>query len=100
MTNSTTTTTQVTVTGGSDKQIAYASDIVSKWLSQIDAEISQTSARPVSDGVAWYADALTSARAVLVAGVSKMSAKQIIDFSVATGGPVATIIANARKAAH
>ncbi len=87
---------QITVSGGSEKQNAWASKIATDWLSELDAEIANTTARPESDNVQWYADKLLAARKNLIDGFAKTSAKQVIDLFVAKRSPVRLIISQAR----
>jgi len=86
------------ITGGSEKQNAWATQIAAKWVGQLDSEIKNAAARPKSDGVGWYVDKLRGAREVLVRGLAQMKARQVIDFEQSPHhGPVKTIIAKARQ---
>ena len=87
---------QITVSGGSEKQNAWASEIATNWLSELDVEIANTTARPESDDVQWYADKLLAARKNLIDGFSKIGAKQVIDLFVAKRSPIRAIISKAR----
>ena len=93
-----TNTTQINITGGSEKQNAWATEIVSKWIATLDAEIDNATARPESDGVGWYVEALKAGRDRMIAGLPKMTARQVIDFQNSPHhGPVTHIIDKARK---
>lgn len=87
----------INISGGSDKQNAWASQIATDWISELDAEIAGTTARPASDNVQWYADRLLAARTTLIDGLAKITAKQVIDLFVAKRSPVRAIISNARQ---
>lgn len=69
---------EVTITGGSEKQNAWASSIATQWLDKINNYIADQLSRndPL---IADYVSALQSARKTMVEGFAKVSAKQIID---------------------
>ena len=74
----------ITITGGSDKQNAWASSIATQWLAEVDKEIATVALRQAAgDGLVKYAADLQLARQQLLDGCSKASAKQIIDLHVA-----------------
>ncbi len=70
------------ITGGSDKQNAWATQIASDQLAILDREIDNTIARADSS-LDWYLTALRERRDLLVTGFGKISAKQLIDLHVA-----------------
>lgn len=93
-----TNTTQINITGGSEKQNVWATEIVGKWIAALDTEIASAAARPEEDGVGWYVDALKAGRERMIAGLPKMTARQVIDFQNSPHrGPVTRIIETARK---
>ena len=68
----------ITITGGSEKQNAWASSIASKWLGKLDQYIADQIARD-DDLLEEYVAKLQTSRTTMVAGFSKVTAKQIID---------------------
>lgn len=86
----------IELTGGSDKQNAWASKIASQWLSELDTEIANTALRN-DPAFGWYADRLQQARAALLSGFGKLTAKQAIDMYTGKISPVRALIAKARE---
>ena len=69
---------EVTITGGSEKQNTWASSIATRWLVKLDQYIADQVAR--DDALLdEYVAKLQNARQTMVAGFSKVTAKQIID---------------------
>jgi len=87
----------VQITGGSEKQNAWASKIADEWMAKVDTEIANQQARPASDNMAAYIGRLIEARASFAAGLPKAPAKKIIDMYVAKIDPTMVLIENARK---
>lgn len=71
--------TTIQITKGSEKQNDWATQIANKWITKFNIQISANDLRPVSDNVSWYSDSLRFVRDSLIADISKMTAKQIID---------------------
>ena len=96
-------TESANITGGSEKQNAYATSIANGWLKQLDAEINNTIARmngDKSDALQWYLDNLEGYREKIMAGFGKMTAKQLLDVHAAKMNPATQALKNAfvRKA--
>jgi len=88
----------IIISGGSEKQIAWAKRIAAEWLSELDTEIANVTARlPYGDAVEPYLAALRAKREGLVAGLGKATAKQVIDLRVAKRNPVPGLIRAARQ---
>lgn len=86
----------VNITGGSEKQNSWATDIANTWISKVDAEIDIANRR-IADGekLEWYLSALEAGKSAFINGLPKASAKQIIDLYMAKIDPTATIIKKA-----
>ena len=87
----------IQITGGSEKQNAWASKIAQEWLEKMDYEISNVAERQDLETVQWYYDNLLIARQKLIDGLEKIGAKQLIDMYVAKRTPVEALIEQARK---
>lgn len=84
------------ITGGSEKQNAWATQIAADWIAEINREIENNSARPESDNVSWYTEKLEASKSVFIAGLKKITSKQVIDLHTASRNPVSALIAKAR----
>lgn len=89
--------TTVQISGGSEKQNAWATKIVAEWMATVNTEIANQQARPESDNMASYISRLVAARDNFAAGLPKATAKQIIDMHVAKIDPTRVLIDNARS---
>lgn len=86
----------VKITTGSEKQIAWASEIASKWLAKLDQYIEDQIGRN-DDLLRGYIEALKNARQTMVAGFAKVTAKQIIDIYMSKVDLAEAVIAKAKK---
>lgn len=82
---------------GSDKQNAWAEKIASDMMAEFDKEIENQKLRPESDGMAKYIEILEANRNKLVAGFTKITAKQLIDIFTAKRSPINQMIEQSRK---
>ena len=89
--------TTFNITGGSEKQNKWASDIANKWISEIDEEIARIANHTYADTLTVYADLLQVAKANFLAGMEKITAKQIIEVEVAKRNIAKSLIAQALK---
>jgi len=88
----------IQITGGSEKQNAWATKIAEEQIQRVDAEISNTVMR-ADTSLDWYLADLRARRATLELGFSKITAKQLIDLHVAGRANLAdALIAQSRSA--
>lgn len=88
----------IEITGGSDKQNAWASALAQKQLAIVDLEIERTISRN-DDLLGWYLDELRARRKVLVDGFAKIGAKTIIDMHTAGRWNLADALINRARSA-
>jgi hypothetical protein len=77
------------INNGSEKQIAWATEIVAKWRSELLAEVEVAH-------VDWYKAKLIESVAKFDAAVEQWTNKQVIDLFVAKRNPIAILIKAAR----
>ena len=71
------------ITGGSEKQNAWATKIANDWMAEYDWDLNNQKLRPESDGMADYIKILEENRIKLLNGFEKITAKVVIDMFVA-----------------
>lgn len=87
------------VTKGSEKQIAWANQIVAGWLVKLDLEIGNTTAR-VAEGdalISGYLGTLQAARAKLIGAAAGWSAGDVINRK---GNDIGQHMIDQSRAAH
>ena len=89
--------TKFKFTDGSEKQNAWAEKIAADMMAEFDKEIENQKLRPESDGMAKYIEILEANRNKLVAGFTKIAAKQLIDMFVAKRSPINAMIQQSQK---
>ena len=87
-------TTTVNITGGSEKQNIWASEIAAAWIKELSAEIELTAIRP---DLSAYLAILEQKRNGMIAGFAKVTAKQVIDLYTAKRNAAKAMIEQARK---
>ena len=91
--------TSVTISGGTEKQNAWATTIANQWLAQVEKEIATVQLRQAAgDGLVAYAAALQTARNQLLEGLSKVTAKQVIDLHTSKLNMADRLLTQARRA--
>lgn len=86
----------VQITSGSEKQNIWATDIANKWIAELNQEIETVKIRNESgDRLEKYLELLETASTNLITGISKLTAKQIIDYHQAKRNPAAGLIKQA-----
>jgi hypothetical protein len=85
----------IQISGGSEKQNAWASKIASDWLAQLDYEINNLAARNDA-ALGWLMDNFQAARAKALEAFGKITAKQVIDLHTSARNPIKSMIAKAR----
>ena len=87
-------TTQIT--GGTEKQIAFATSIATAWRNEITAEIEQVSARN-DESLSWYAGKLEAALVKFDQAIAQVGAVKIIEMKNAGINPAKAMVKQAQQ---